>query len=230
MATYNGGKYIKKQVASILAQLSPVDELVISDDSSTDDTLAIVQSFNDERIKIFSNASRIAGPVSNFENALKNANGDYIFLADQDDIWLSNKIEIHIKGHTNHDLVISDCYVINEAGDVLHNSFFRERNSGPGFLKNLKKNSYIGCCMSFNRKLLKLALPFPSYIHMHDWWIGLIAELKGSTFFCDDKLIYYVRHDNNVSPTLGQSGYSGLKRLSNRVQLIIGLLFVTFKR
>ncbi|MDP9076360.1 MAG: glycosyltransferase family 2 protein [Bacteroidota bacterium] len=229
MATYNGSNYIKKQVISILEQLSSIDELVISDDNSTDDTLAIIQSFNDARIKIFRNVSRIAGPVSNFENALNHANGEYIFLADQDDIWLSNKIETHIKAHEIHDLVISDCYVVKEDGQILYNSFFEERGSKAGFFKNLRKNSYIGCCMSFNRKILDIALPFPTYIHMHDWWIGLVAELKSSPFFCKDRLMYYVRHDSNASPTLEQSGYSVLKRIKNRTQLLFGLLIIFFK-
>jgi glycosyltransferase involved in cell wall biosynthesis len=224
MATYNGEKHIEVQAKSILDQLSADDELIISDDESIDKTISILESFNDKRIKIFKNTNS-KGPVGNFENALSKANGDLIFLADQDDKWFENKIRTHIELHGKYDLVISDAIVVNEFDEMVYNSFFEERGSRKGLLSNLIKNSYIGCCMSFNRKILNFALPFPPYIHMHDWWIGLIAELKGKTFFCSDKLMYYVRHQNNASPTLGNSGYSKLKRIKNRFQLIYGLFF-----
>ncbi|MBK0381145.1 glycosyltransferase family 2 protein [Mucilaginibacter segetis] len=228
MATYNGEAYIKQQVESILIQLSPTDELIISDDGSTDDTLQLLHSFNDKRIKIFPN-NRHKGPVGNFENALMKASGDIIFLADQDDKWKADKVSTHLFLHKNNDLVISDAVVVDQDGKTVFNSFFEERGSKPGFINNIKRNSYIGCCMSFNRRILNLALPFPSYIHMHDWWIGLIAEIKGKPYFCTDKLMYYVRHQNNASPTLGYSGYSAFKRMKNRFQLLVGLLSVLFK-
>lgn len=228
MATYNGEKHLYKQISSVLEQLSENDELIVSDDGSTDNTISIIKSFSDDRINIFYNKNK-KGPVSNFENALSNANGDIIFLADQDDVWLPDKIKTHILLHEKCDLVISDAKVINEAGSLIYESFFKERNSRPGLLNNLIKNSYIGCCMSFNRQILNYALPFPAYIHMHDWWIGLIGELKGSTIFCNDQLMNYVRHQNNASPTLSKSGYSVLRRLKNRVQLIYGLFFIAIK-
>jgi len=228
MATYNGEKHLYKQIRSILEQLSENDELIVSDDGSTDNAISIIDSFADSRIKIFYNKNK-KGPVGNFENALLKANGDIIFLADQDDTWLPGKIKTHILLHEKCDLVISDAKVVNESGDLIYESFFKERHSGPGLFNNLIKNSYIGCCMSFNRRILDYALPFPTYIHMHDWWIGLIGELKGRTYFCNEQLMNYVRHQNNASPTLGKSGYSGLKRLKNRVQLIYGLFFIFFK-
>src|ERR1700722_16776290 len=91
MATYNGERHIYKQVKSILDQISPQDEVIVSDDYSIDGTIDILKSFNDARIKIFTNEHK-KGPVGNFENALSKASGDIIFLADQDDEWFSNKI------------------------------------------------------------------------------------------------------------------------------------------
>jgi len=229
MATYNGKEYIFNQIKSILDQLSTDDEVIISDDHSTDSTIDILKSFNDARIKIFTNEHK-KGPVGNFENALSKASGDIIFLADQDDEWFSNKIETHLSLHQKYyDLVISDAIVTDEDGNVIFDSFFEGRGSKSGILNTLIKNSYIGCCMSFNKKILDYALPFPSYIHMHDWWIGLIAETKGNTIFCTEKLMYYVRHHNNASPTLEKSGYSILKRLKNRIQLAYGMLYVLLK-
>jgi glycosyltransferase involved in cell wall biosynthesis len=223
MATFNGEKYIYKQVKSILDQLSAEDELIVSDDGSTDGTIEALNKFNDKRIKIFENVYQ-KGPIGNFENAIQNAKGNYIFLADQDDTWLSGKIEKHLQLHQTYDLVMSDAVVVNEQGLVLYPSFFKARNSKAGLFSNLKKNAYIGCCMSFNRKIISCALPFPRYIHMHDWWIGLVAEIKGKVIFCNEPLMHYVRHQNNASPTLSDSGYSFGKRLKNRLLLIWGLL------
>jgi glycosyltransferase involved in cell wall biosynthesis len=225
MATYNGEKYIYRQVNSIMDQLAENDELIVSDDGSTDATLSIIMTFADSRIKVFKNGGQ-KGPVGNFENAIKNANGDIVFLADQDDKWLPRKLEQHLKLHQNNgcNLVVSDARVVDEDGNVLFESFFNERGSRPGFVKNVVKNSFIGCCMSFDRKIIAYALPFPPYIHMHDWWLGLVAEFKGKTCFCDQKLIEYVRHQSNASPTLGESGYTAMKRAMNRGQLLYGIL------
>jgi glycosyltransferase involved in cell wall biosynthesis len=225
MATYNGEKYLYQQVESILKQLTVEDELVISDDDSIDETLLILKSFKDERIKIHRNNKK-KGPVGNFENAISEAKGRFIFLADQDDIWLAGKIDKHLSMHQTYDLVISDAIVVDENHRVIFESFFKERGSKAGLLKNIIKNSYLGCCMSFNRKIIDYALPFPNNIHMHDWWLGLVAEFKGSVCFSQDKLMYYVRHRNNVSPTLGKSEYSFLKRIRNRFILAFGLIFL----
>ena len=92
IATYNGAEYLREQVESILSQLEEEDEIVVSDDSSTDTTIEILQSFGDRRIKIFKNPAK--GFVRNFENALRQAQGDFIFLSDQDDVWLPNKVAV----------------------------------------------------------------------------------------------------------------------------------------
>lgn len=86
MPTYNGEKFIRIQLESILSQLGNDDEIVISDDSSTDKTVEITKSFNDSRIHLLEN-NTFHSPIYNLENALKNAKGDFIFLSDQDDEW-----------------------------------------------------------------------------------------------------------------------------------------------
>ena len=93
MATHNGGKYIKEQIDSILVQISNEDELIISDDSSTDDTVEIIKKIKDKRIKLFEN-NKFFSPNLNFENALLHSKGDIIFLSDQDDIWKKDKVKI----------------------------------------------------------------------------------------------------------------------------------------
>ena len=221
LATYNGEKYIAAQLKSILDQLPDTAEVIISDDGSKDRTIEIVRSFNDPRVFIKKNTGK-SGPIGNFENALSFAKGDIIFLSDQDDVWMPNKLADHMKGHQVHDLVISDAVVVDETGNILFDSFFIQRKSRAGLFNNLLKNSYIGCCMSFKRRILQISLPFPASIHMHDWWIGLIAERFGTVMFLNSKTLRYLRHDNNASQTLVKK-LPVKDQIKNRVNLLYNL-------
>ncbi|MFA4957722.1 MAG: glycosyltransferase [Candidatus Methanoperedens sp.] len=223
MATYNGEKYIRKQLGSIVGQIGESDEIIISDDSSSDRTVEIIKTFEDKRIRLLEN-NRFHSSAYNFENALKNAAGDIIFLSDQDDIWLENKVKIMIGLLQQYELVVSDCIIINENEDILQESFFKIRGSKKGLLNNLIKNSYMGCCMAFNRRILDIALPFPDNLPMHDMWIGMIGELYGKTYFCDQKLIKYRRHENSASPTCGPSPYTLIDKISFRLNLLLRII------
>lgn len=223
LATFNGSKYIVRQLKSILSQLGDNDEIIVSDDNSTDDTCDLLVSFNDKRITVVKNSGN-KGPVSNFENALKVAKGDYIFLSDQDDIWLPNKVSVMCAGLINNHLVLSNCEVVDKELVTLISSFFDYRNSKPGFWINMYKNSYIGCCMAFRREVLNYVLPFPKSIHMHDWWIGLLVELNGHVEFIEQPLMKYVRHGNNASPTGELSTNSIVTQVENRVIMLWYLL------
>mgnify|MGYP002597725427 FL=1 len=123
IATYNGEKYIKEQINSILPQLKNCDEIIISDDHSSDKTLDVIFQINDSRIQVYLN-DKEKGYTSNFENALSKATGSIIFLADQDDIWKSNKVEVLQKSLEDSDLVVSDAEVVNGDLDVISPSFF----------------------------------------------------------------------------------------------------------
>jgi len=219
MATFNGGTHLKKQIETILMQLKSNDELIISDDGSTDSTVQIIQNWADDRIKLYKNESQ-AGVISNFQNALSKAKGDYIFLADQDDIWLPDRINTISEHLANNDLVLSNCKIVDSTGHVLYDSFFEYRDSRPGFWRNLIKNPYIGCCMAFRRSVLSYVLPIPPDVHMHDWWIGLLVELKGKVYFLPETTMLYIRHGTNASPTGETSTYSTFSRIKNRFCLI----------
>jgi len=223
IATYNGEKYIRQQLGSILGQIGESDEIIISDDSSSDRTVEIIKTFDDKRIRLLEN-NRFHSPEYNFENALEKATGDIIFLSDQDDIWLENKVKIMTGLLQQYELVVSDCIIINETGDILQESFFNIRGSKKGLLNNLLKNSYMGCCMAFNRKILDIALPFPDNLSMHDMWIGMIGELYGKTYFCDQKLVKYRRHEHSASPTFGPSPYTIKDKISFRLNLLLGII------
>ena len=222
MATYNGEKYIEAQLISILSQIDKNDEVIISDDSSTDKTIEIIKSFNDSRIKIYDN-QKFKSPTFNFENALKHATGDYMFLSDQDDIWVENKVEMIINALEENDLVLSDATIIDEHGKQIGDFFYAINGSRKGFVKNIVKNSYLGCSMAFNRKVLDKALPFPKDIPMHDWWLGLVAEIYGKTYFIKEPLIRYRRHGNNASPTGEKSHYSFSQKIGFRIPMLKSL-------
>lgn len=200
IATYNGEKYISEQLNSIIKQLDKKDEIIISDDGSTDNTISIIKSFKDKRIKIVNGPKM--GVKQNIANAINNCNGKYIFLSDQDDIWLDKKVEIILKEFNNNDIscVVHDCEVFDsDSKKIIYDSFFKYRNSGKGIIKNICKNSYIGCCMAFKSTMKKYILPIPNDIEMHDQWIGILCEKYGKSIFTDNKLIKYRRHSNNVS-------------------------------
>ena len=218
MATYNGEKYIKEQLESIIKQLDKNDEIIISDDGSTDNTISIIKSLKDNRIKIIEGPHQ--GVKQNFANAISNCNGKYIFLSDQDDIWMDNKVLKILEVFDTNDCtcVVHDCIVFDsDTNEIIMNSFYRYRNSKPGVIKNIIKNSYIGCCMAFDSSLNTKILPIPDSIEMHDQWIGILNDKYGKTEFINDKLIKYRRHNNNVSV---MQHYPLLKMINNRIVFI----------
>ena len=222
MAAFNGAAYIREQIDSIL--ISPlVDELIVSDDASTDGTVDIIKSIADARLVLIEGPG--AGLIRNFEHALSKAKGEVVFLADQDDIWMPNKVERVLSALEGVDVVVTDCRVVDGALKEVCPSFFRLNHSAPGLLRNLAKNGYLGCCMAVRRRVLDVALPFPPDIAMHDWWLGLVAERIGRVCFLDEVLSLYRRHGGNASVTGQRSCYPWLLRLQWRIYLAACLLF-----
>ena len=220
MATYNGERYIKEEVSSILQQLGEMDELVVSDDGSTDSTLQVLASLQDPRIKVFYGPR--TGLTYNFENAIKNALGDYIFLSDQDDVWEPNKVECMVKALQGVDLVVSDAWIADKNGTSTGKSLYDLSTPHKGFIHTMYHTSYIGCCTAFKRSLLQKVLPFPPHIVMHDYWIGLIADMYYKTTFIPDKLMRYRRHGSNASAlTTGKSPLSLFQKLEYRFWLLM---------
>ncbi len=201
MTTFNGEKYLKRQLDTILTQLDENDELIISDDSSTDHTVEIIEAYHDSRIRLLKEGN-FHHPIFNMENALKKARGDYIFLADQDDVWLSGRVQKVKEKLQTFDLVMCNAFIVDHEEKTLHPSYFEWKGSGNGFFKNLKKNSFLGSAMAFNRKIATLALPFPKQIAMHDVWMGLLAECSGKVLFLDERLIKYRRHKDNFTASV----------------------------
>ncbi len=221
IATYNGERYLREQLDSILPQLSESDEVIVSDDGSTDTTLDIIKAYTstDKRIKLFHNTQK--GFVHNFENALRNSKGDYIFLCDQDDVWMPNKVKVCTEALGKHIAVNHNSILIDSEGKSLDIDFFSQSHSAGGYWKTLWRNSYSGCCMAFRRELLKHAMPFPPQIASHDIWLGLIAEKHSNPVFLPEPLLYYRRHGHNASSTAEKSGLTFMQQLSYRLYMFV---------
>ena len=224
LATYNGEKYLREQLDSILCQLSGTDEIIISDDGSKDATIKIINSFNDNRIHLYHNQGK-HGVVSNFENALAKASGDFIFLSDQDDVWMNDKVEKCIRLLNDYDLIVHNAEIVNGNCENTGHDFFSLRDSKGGFWNNIYKNRFVGCCMSFKKQLLNYVLPFPSKILWHDMWIGLIAEKHFKVYFSPIPLIMFRRHGGNTSQTSEKSNFTFFKKISYRFWMFFYSLF-----
>ena len=203
MASYNGSRYIERQLLSILCQLGEADEVILVDDHSYDATLEVVEKLKDKRIKIYRNGSN-EGVLRTFERAIRLASGDIIFLSDQDDVWYPEKVSRFLQafdGRPDVTLVLSDAKVINDVDEVVAESFCESRGGfSPGLWHNIARNKYLGCTMAFRRSMLEKFLPFPEDIPMHDMWIGCINSIYGTTCFLDMPLMAYRRHQHNASP------------------------------
>jgi len=225
IATYNGEKFIKKQILSILKQLSVEDEIIISDDYSNDNTLNVIKSFKDPRIKIFMNPDN-RGYTGNFENAINQSNGDIIFLSDQDDVWVEGKLSKMKERLKSAHLIVSDAIIVNEKLEVVNDSHFKLYNVRKGFLINFLKTRYIGACMAFKREILEKALPFPNKKKncAHDYWLTIIAEFYYTVELCETPLLLYRRHSNNALNGGETSTNSLHTKVWNRVYCLFNLM------
>lgn len=225
MAVYNGEKYIREQIASILPQLSPHDELIISDDASSDATLEVARAFNDDRISIIANQMD-RGYSGNFENAIRHASGDVIFLSDQDDVWLPGRVEKMLAALQRCELVVCNAQFVDQYLEPMDMTLFSLRGSARGFWANIYKSRYLGACMAFRRDILVKLLPFPGnrILCPHDIWITLVAELYYRVELIAEPLILYRRHGNNVS----SGGYASKHGIFKQIQFRLYSLLKVF--
>jgi len=234
VATYNGEIFIEEQLQSILGQIGKNDEVIVSDDGSTDETIKVIEDINDKRIKLIHN-DKERGFSGNFANALAHAEGEYIFLSDQDDVWLPEKYNIVLSLLEKHDLVVTNSSVTDENLNITEPSFFRYYNSGKGIVKNIICNTYYGSCMAFRKDILKKAQPFPKSKEIgYDVWLGLVAEVTGKVFFLDRPLLLYRRHSNTATKTqnlLNRSNRTLFQKIRGRIIMLnrIILFYLKYK-
>jgi cellulose synthase/poly-beta-1,6-N-acetylglucosamine synthase-like glycosyltransferase len=208
MAVYNGERFLRQQVGSVLSELLPGDELIIIDDASTDASLALLKSISSPALQIYSNPSNL-GVVGSFGHGLQIAAREVIFLCDQDDVWLSGKRAAFVAAFEQDptvSVVISDAQVIDAQGQLSAHSFMATRGGFNGsVLATVWRNRYLGCAMALRRVLLESALPVPRQAPMHDMWFGVMGRLTGKVVYLPTPLLQYRRHTGNVSPSHRQS-------------------------
>lgn len=199
LAAYKGEKYIAEQLLSVLPQLGEQDEIIVSDDYPEGLTRQAVLEIGDPRIIYTEGPGK--GVISNFESALSKCTGDVIFLCDQDDVWMDNKVEEVMKRfRSGAAVVVHDASVTDSALNVTEKSNFSLRAADTRFLPTLLRNTIPGCCMAFDRRVLSACLPFPEGIPMHDWYIYLVAlKKKLPVSVIGEPLILWRRHGDNVT-------------------------------
>ncbi|MDR2109551.1 MAG: glycosyltransferase [Coriobacteriales bacterium] len=216
LAAKDGARFLVEQVVSILPQLTASDELIISVDPSEDDTLELARALAETtsgaaapRFTVLEGPGRTI--AANFEQALRACTNEIIFLADQDDIWLEDKVSTILKAFARSDalLICHDAAIVDEHLNLLELSYFSWHKSHGGLVRSVLRNSYVGCCLALRRELLNAALPFPPNIPMHDQWLGCLAERFRRTLFLESPLILYRRHSANST----SDRHAGLKQM-----------------
>lgn len=202
MCTYNGAKYLKPQLDSILRQTYANLELVVFDDCSTDETWSILEEYaqRDHRIRIFYN-DRNVGFVKNFENAIAECRGELIALADQDDVWLEQKITALVEDIGDNLLIYSRVSLIGPNGEGLDEEFPGKsvrRLDGDCALALVLGNCVTGHACLIRRELFEKARQSLSAMRYHDQWLAIVAAAEGRLKAGNEVLSYYRLHNNNV--------------------------------
>lgn len=209
LATYNGEKYLKEQIDSILNQTYKNIRLIISDDCSKDKTREILKQYEEKesRIKVFYQEKNL-GYIKNFEFLLKQVENEYYMLSDQDDVWLPEKIEKSLEKmkKENADLVFGDLEVVDENLNTIYPSFndymklSRKINKYINSYKiNYLYNCVTGCTVLSKKKFIEKLIPFPdsSKYMIHDYWLGIQLAINGKLAYMPEKYIKYRQHGNN---------------------------------
>ncbi len=200
VTTFNGERFLREQLDSILAQTLPPREIVVVDDGSVDGTMAILESYAaaDPRFRIFRNEENL-GYVRNFEKGMQLATGALVALSDQDDVWLPHKLAV-LRDRLGDGLIVySDSELVDEEG----------RRLGRRMSDVMIQIGYDNClmyavgawapghAMLFRRELVELCLPFPTLV-THDFWLGFTATCHGAIRYVDEPLVLYRQHRGNA--------------------------------
>lgn len=227
LATYNGEKYIREQLDSLLTQSYEKLTIEVCDDGSTDGTTAIIEEYmtRDERISLHKNSVNL-GFVKNFLEGMKRSSAPYVMFCDQDDIWNRDKVEITLKAMKQAEkdvsgkpiLVFTDAMNFNsitgeEQGLFHETSHLDVKKVDTAHL--FMENKCIGCTMMMNEAVLPYLSELPEEIRVHDWWIALICSHFGLVHYVSQATLRYRQHEGNQ---IGGGSYSDYlkRRLAHR--------------
>lgn len=206
MATYNGAKYIRKQLESFMHQTRLPDELVVTDDVSSDETVAIVEDFARSapfEVRLYRN-ERNLGYSKNFEAAITKCTSDLIFLSDQDDYWFPEKIETIARIFEER----PDTWVTISDTEITDANLHRTGRTKFGQIRRLglDSNCFVtGCCTAFRRAMVPLLCPLPGVGFVYDTWLNTLSHVLGIRQVVPQVLQYYRRHGDNTSQWVGSS-------------------------
>ena len=211
LCTYNGAKYLPEQLESILSQSVPVDEMVVCDDGSQDETLAILEKLAETApfpVRIYSNETNL-GSTKNFEKCLSLCRGDLIFLCDQDDAWRGDKVEKqanYLREHPGIDAVFSNALVMDDDSRPTGSTIWQEvqftagqqRRWRAGKAHEILFGGFVvtGATLALRRSCLARLIPFPTHIPqlIHDAWMALALSLESKIDFIPETLVSYRMH------------------------------------
>jgi glycosyltransferase involved in cell wall biosynthesis len=245
MATYNGEKYLSKQIKSILKQSHKEWQLIIRDDSSGDTSLGIIKDYVQhypEKIRLITDEDGNIGVSQSFLRLLGHVDTDYVMFCDQDDVWLPDKIKITLEkmkeceeecGKNTPVLTHTNLKVVDENLNVISDSFWKFQRLDPQKGKRLNRllvqNTVTGCTVMINNALKDKIKLLPEQTLMYDWWISLIAAAFGKISYVPTATILYRQHDNNdvgakewnlsYIMDMARSGRSNLKAFLQKTQL-----------
>jgi glycosyltransferase involved in cell wall biosynthesis len=242
IATYNGEKYLADQLDSIYQQTHNNLEVVVSDDGSEDNTIAILKNYKNRHGLLYTANGENLRVAKNFEKAVSLCTAPYIALSDQDDVWLPQKIEksllkiVELEARYGQDtplLVFTDLVVADQRLHTIHASLWAHLKIKPWcatFNRLLVENVITGCTILMNQALSKLAFPAPGEILMHDVWLGLVAACFGHADYIAEPTVLYRQHAGNIVGASFPSLWEKMQNLINRTNRNERFFFAELKQ
>lgn len=208
IATYNGERFIRQQIDSILSQSIQDFEIVVCDDNSHDETVNILRSYSikDSRIRLFTNNENV-GFKRNFERAISKCKGEYIALCDQDDIWMPNHLQTLLNIIGDYPMACGNALFIDENGSSLGVSLSERENlsnfPSPGldqaYTITFYRSAFQGASMLMKKSFCERCMPIPEKVEFHDMWFCLLGCFSGGISYTYEIINQYRMHGSNVT-------------------------------
>jgi glycosyltransferase involved in cell wall biosynthesis len=219
LCTYNGARFLRPQMDSLLAQTHQDIEILVADDCSTDGTVEMLHDYaaRDARICVYINECNL-GHKKNFETLIARCRGDFIAPCDQDDVWHPDKLRLMLAAIGDKLMVYCDSELIDADSQPLGIKLSDRYCFGPidDPLNLLLRNYVSGHAMLFRNELLNDTLPFPDCFEFHDWWLASVTAAKDGLAYCNQPLVRYRLHAYNVTDILNRASRSPIKRRNSR--------------
>ncbi len=224
MTTYNGEKYLREQLDSIILQSFSDFELIICDDVSDDKTVDILKEYEkkDSRIHVYINQTNL-GFLKNFEKAISFCKGEYIAFCDQDDIWLPNHLEILLKSIQDKDVCGANAILVDANNKDMGTNICQIMgiNKLPVLQDDFAfsiffQNYFQGTAMLVKTEFLRKNIPFPEDIKFHDWWLALCGCFEDGVVYIKEPILRYRQHSNNVTTNEKEGLMKSLRGLFHR--------------